>query len=388
MQTYTHGSLFGVQYVYNAFLIACRGNGCVPSGGPCSNPFRKTDAKRQLLRFHLWVTRLRYKEVERQVTRYILRRLLSGVLTVLMVFVINFIIIKAAPGDPIKTIMGKETDDPVLREALMEKWGLNKSLPEQFWSQFSNALKGDLGTSIIYNRSVNEMIGERLGATILLGLVSALLALIIGTTLGIFCARHEGSFTDGLLSTISYALDAMPSFWLGLMLIILLSSKLGLLPTQGMTDARASYQGARHVLDVLHHLVLPTLTLVLITMPGYFRIAKSSIQQVTSEDFIVTLRATGMSEKKIFRKYIFKNAILPTVTMFGITLAFLVTGVTLIEIVFSWPGTGRLTMTAINQRDYPTLMGIYLIMSVSVAVVMVLVDIAYAFLDPRIRYDQ
>ena len=171
------------------------------------------------------------------------------------------------------------------------------------------------------------------------------------------------------------------------MLIILFSSKLGLLPTQGMENVRAGYTGLRHVLDVLHHLILPSLTLVLISIPGYFRIAKFSIQQVTSEDFIITLRATGMSEKKIFSKYIFRNAILPTVTLFGITLAFLVTGVSLIEIVFSWPGMGRLTMTAINQRDYPVLMGIYFVMSVSVALVMVLVDIAYAMLDPRIRYD-
>lgn len=305
-----------------------------------------------------------------------------------MVFVINFVIIKAAPGDPIRTIMGKETDDPVLKQALMEKWGLNESLPKQFWKQFSNSIKGDLGTSIIYNRSVNEMIQSRLGPTILLGFVSALLALVIGTALGIFCARRQNSFIDGLLSTVSYTLDAMPSFWLGLMLIILLSTKLGLLPAQGMTDARAGYTGFQYYLDVAVHLVLPVLTLVLITMPGYFRIAKSSIHQVTSEEFILTLRATGMSEKKIFNKYIFRNAILPTVTMFGITIAFLVTGVSLIEIVFSWPGTGRLTLTAINQRDYPTLMGIYLVMSVSVAVVMVLVDIAYAFLDPRIRYDR
>jgi len=232
------------------------------------------------------------------------------------------------------------------------------------------------------------MLQSRLGPTILLGLISALLALVIGTALGIFCARRANSLIDNLFSTVSYTLDAMPSFWLGLMLIILLSTKLGLLPAQGMTDARASYTGLKYYLDVAVHLVLPVLTLVLITMPGYFRIAKSSIHQVTSEEFILTLRATGMSEKKIFRKYIFRNSILPTVTMFGITIAFLVTGVSLIEIVFSWPGTGRLTLTAINQRDYPTLMGIYLVMSVSVAVVMVLVDIAYAFLDPRIRYDR
>lgn len=318
-------------------------------------------------------------------TRFVFRRLLSGALTILVVFVLNFIIIKAAPGDPIKTLMGKESNDPILRAALMEKWGLNKSPLEQFWSLFSNAMKGDLGTSIIYNRSVNDMISEKTVATVLLGLVSAVLSLIIGTGLGIFCARHENSFIDGLLSTTSYTLDAMPSFWLGLMLIIIFNP---LLPTQGMVTARTSYQGIKHIFDVAKHLVLPTLTLVLIAIPSYFRIAKSSIQQVTNEDFIITLRATGMSERKIFNKYIFRNAILPTVTMFGLTLAFLITGVTLIEIVFSWPGTGRLTLTAITQRDYPTLMGMYLIMSISVAVVMVLVDIAYAFLDPRIRYDK
>ncbi len=321
-------------------------------------------------------------------SRYILRRLLSGLLTVLMVFVIDFVIIKAAPGDPVYTIMGKESDDPVLRAALLEKYGLDKPLITQFFVQLKNMLHGDFGNSIIYNRPVIDMIVERLPATILLGLVDCILALLIGTALGIFCARRDGSFIDNFLSSIAYALDAMPSFWLGLMLIIILASRWKLLPTSGMENLRAGYTGFRHTLDVMEHMVLPVLTMVLITMPGYFRIAKSSIQQVTSEDFITTLRSTGMSEKKIFNKYIFKNAILPTVTMFGITLAFLVTGVTLVEIVFAWPGTGRLTLTAINQRDYPVLMGIYMVMSVSVALVMILVDVAYAFLDPRIRYDK
>ena len=321
-------------------------------------------------------------------SKYILRRLFSGILTILMVFVLDFIIIKAAPGDPVRTIMGKETDDPELRAALMEKYGLDKPFHVQFVSQLKNMLRGDFRNSIIYNRSVADMIKERLPATLLLGLVDCILALIIGTALGIFCARRDGSFIDNFLSSIAYTLDAMPSFWLGLMLIIVFSSRLNLLPAQGMENVREGYEGFRHTLDVMEHMVLPVMTMVLITMPGYFRIAKSSIQQVTSEDFITTLRSTGMSEKMIFSKYIFKNAILPTVTMFGITLAFLVTGVTLVEIVFSWPGTGRLTLTAINQRDYPTLMGVYMVMSISVAVVMVLVDIAYAFLDPRIRYDK
>ncbi len=133
-------------------------------------------------------------------------------------------------------------------------------------------------------------------------------------------------------------------------------------------------------------MILPVGTLLLVEIPLYFRIAKSSVLQVTNEDFILTLKATGMEEKKIFNKYIFKNAILPTITIFGISMAYLITGVALIEIVFAWPGTGRLVLTAINQRDYPTLMGMYLIMSISIAVVMMLVDIVYAVFDPRIRY--
>ena len=135
-----------------------------------------------------------------------------------------------------------------------------------------------------------------------------------------------------------------------------------------------------------HHMLLPVVTLVLLDIPLYFRIAKSSVLQVTSEDFILTLRATGMDERKIFNKYIFRNAILPTITIFGISMAFLITGVALIEIVFAWPGMGRLVLTAISQRDYPTLMGIYLLMAVSIAVVMIILDLIYAVFDPRIRY--
>ena len=134
-------------------------------------------------------------------------------------------------------------------------------------------------------------------------------------------------------------------------------------------------------------MVLPVMTLTLVTIPQYFRTAKSAVLQVMNEDFITTLRATGMDEKKIFYKYVFRNAILPTITIFGITMAYLITGVSLIEVVFSWPGMGRLVLTAITQRDYPTLQGIYLVMSVSIAVVMILVDIIYAIFDPRIRYD-
>lgn len=318
--------------------------------------------------------------------KYIGKRILTGLLTILIVFSINFIIIRLAPGDPIKTLMGKETDDPALRAALEQKYGLDKPLPTQFVVYLKTALTGDLGTSIIYNRPVTEMISEKLSATILLVLTSGILSLIIGTLMGIVAARKEGSIIDVIFSGFSYILNSMPSFWLGLMLIIIFSSVLKLLPTYGMTDPRASYTGMAYVMDVMKHMILPVGILLLVEIPLYFRIAKSSILQVTNEDFILTLRATGMSEKKIFNKYIFRNAILPTITIFGISMAYLITGVALIETVFAWPGTGRLVLTAITQRDYPTLMGIYLVMSISVAVVMMIVDIVYAVFDPRIRY--
>ncbi|MHC8514299.1 ABC transporter permease [Sporosarcina sp. ITBMC105] len=318
--------------------------------------------------------------------KYITKRVFMGVLTVLVVFTINFIIIRLSPGSPISTIMGKENDDPLLRAALEAKYGFDQPMIFQYFIYLKNALTGDFGLSIIYNKDVLTMIAERLGPTLILVLTAALLAVVIGTFMGMYAAKHEGSKIDVFFSGISYIFNSMPAFWLGLILIIVFSSLFGLLPSYGMISSRTTLTGMDYYLDVLKHMILPVSTLVLVEIPIYFRIAKSSIMQTMNEDFIVTLKATGMSERKIFNKYVLRNAILPTITIFGISMGYLITGVALIEIVFAWPGTGDLMLTAINQRDYPTLMGIYLIMSVSVALVMVIVDIIYATLDPRIRF--
>lgn len=171
------------------------------------------------------------EERKQAMKKYVIRRILSGILTIFIVFTLTFILIKSAPGDPIRTLLGQDNDDPVLQAALEEKWGLNKSLPEQYLAYLSNAVQGDLGTSIIYERSVNDMIGEKVGATVLLGLTSAILALIIGTAMGIIAARHEGSAYDLVTSGATYTMNSVPSFWLGLMLIILFSTKLGWLPS-------------------------------------------------------------------------------------------------------------------------------------------------------------
>ncbi|WP_265181618.1 ABC transporter permease [Geomicrobium sp. JCM 19055] len=178
----------------------------------------------------------------------------------------------------------------------------------------------------------------------------------------------------------------MPNFWLGMMLILIFSSWLGWFPTSGMMSLRVNYTGIDYYIDLLRHWILPASTIVLVTAPYFFRISRSSVIQVMNDDFVQTLRATGMGEAKIFNKYVFKNAILPTITVFGITLAYIVTGVAIIEIVFSWPGMGSFMLEAISRRDYPLLMGIYLILSISVAVTMLVIDVIYGFIDPRIRY--
>ena len=316
--------------------------------------------------------------------RYIGKRLLTGLLCVLLALLFNFIIIHIAPGDPIRILAGTDSVSEEMIQELNQRYGLDKPLYIQFFHYVFNLAKGDMGYSIYTGQPVAGEIMSRLGPTLLLCLTSCIIALILGTLIGIFCARHVGSRLDVALGSISYFFDSTPSFWLGLMLILVFASTLHLLPTAGMVDLRANYTGFAHVLDVLRHLILPGMALSLTLIPYYFRIARTSVIQVGNEDFITTLRAAGMPEERIYRKYVFRNAILPVVTVFGIQLAYIVSGSAIVEIVFSWPGMGSYMMTAISRRDYPTLMGIYFVISVSVAVMMIAVDVFYMYLDPRI----
>lgn len=320
-------------------------------------------------------------------SRYLGRRILTGVLCIFAALCINFAIIHAAPGNPIRLLVGKDNPNPEIIAQLTEKYGLDQPKLVQFGKYVGNLLKGDMGVSIYTNEPVSKMIVNRMGPTAMLALTAAILAALIGTAIGIFCARRVGTKLDTIMGSVSYLFDSTPSFWLGLMLILIFASTLHILPTSGMIDMRASNEGFAKTLDIMKHMILPVSALTLTLVPYYFRIARSSIIQIMGEDFITTLRATGMPEKRIFRKYIFRNAILPTITVFGIQMAYLVTGSAIVEIVFSWPGMGSFVMMAITRRDYPLLMGIYLVLSISVAVMMIVVDVLYSALDPRISHE-
>ena len=319
--------------------------------------------------------------------KFILKRIYTAFIVVLVVVALNFFIIKLAPGDPVNIMAGFDNPNEEFKMAVRAKYNLDKPLITQFFTYIYRLVQGDLGESYYSSRPVTELLAERMGASLLLSGTSAVLAFIIGTVLGLTAGKKEDSMQDKVLSAGPYVANAMPSFWLGLMLIFVFASRLGWLPTQGMYSLRENYTGIARYIDLGKHLILPVTTLVLVQIPGYFRITRSSVIQVMADDYITTFRVTGMSEKKIYMKYVLKNAILPVVTLFGINVAYIVAGSTLVETVFSWQGIGILMYTAIAKRDYNVLMGTYLIIAVSVAFFMILVDVIYAKLDPRIHYE-
>lgn len=319
--------------------------------------------------------------------RYIGKRILTGLVVVMISVCVNFVLIRLAPGDPITILAGTENPNPEMIESLKATYGLDKSIPEQFVFFVSNLVQGNLGYSYISNQPVTKIIGDKLLPTLLLTFSALVISSLLGIYAGVRSARKPGSLLDRFLCSITYVFDSIPSFWLGLMLILLFASTLKIFPTSGMLDMRQNYTGFKKILDIMHHLFLPVLTLVIVQFPYYFRITRSSVIQTMSEDFITTFRATGMSEKQIFNKYILKNAILPTITVVGMSVAFLFSGAALVETIFGWPGMGRLLISAIGSRDYQVLTGIYFVLSVSVAVTMIVVDLLYSVADPRIKYE-
>lgn len=319
--------------------------------------------------------------------RYIGKRALSGLLVVILSVCFNFTLIRLAPGDPIRIMAGLDNPNEAQIELLRAKYGLDKSIPEQFVMFLKQIAHGDLGYSYVSDRPVVDMIMEKVGPTLALSLTVLIIAVTVGTLIGVYAARKNGSWFDKLVCNISYVFDATPGFWLGLMMIIIFASYLKLLPTSGMVSLRNNYTGIKYILDVAKHMILPVTTMVLTQIPYYFRIARSSVLQAMAEDYVITFRATGMKESKIFNKYVLRNAILPTVTVVGMRMGFLLSGSVLIETVFAWPGMGRLMYTSISKRNYPLLTGIYLVSSLLICVAMILVDVLYGFIDPRIRYD-
>ncbi len=316
---------------------------------------------------------------------YLLRRSIQLFLVVFIVLILNFLIINLAPGDP-AAIMAGELATKEYIEAVRKRWGLDKPIHERLINYISNILHGELGYSFTYSQPVLSLIVERIPITLILTLTSSVLAFTIGLLLAVRSAQKAFSREDIIISNLMLFLYSMPSFWLGIILISIFGVNLKLLPISGMVDVRASHTGLSLVADILMHAILPISTLTLIQVPVYYKITRNSIVEQSSEDYVLTFLMAGMDRSKLFRKYILRNSLLPPVTVFALHLGYILSGAALVEIVFGWPGMGRLLLGAVYSRDYPLIMGIYLVTSITVALANFLVDILYVLLDPRVRY--
>ena len=318
---------------------------------------------------------------------FLIRRLGFGLLLMLGVVVLNFLLIRLAPGDPAVVIageMGGATKE--MLESIRQEYGLDKPVLTQLWIYISNVAQGDLGQSYFFNQSVAGLIAHRVGPTILLVLSAQLLSIALGVFLGVIAARKPNGVMSGFVSIFATIGYAVPVFWTGIMLIILFASVLPIFPVEGMQSVKLRDAGFLvQALDVAHHLFLPAFTLAVIYLAQYARLSRASMLEVLGSDYIRTARAKGASEKSVLFKHALRNAALPILTVAGLQFGNLISGALLVESVFNWPGMGRLAFDSILRRDYPTIMGVLFFASAMVVIANILTDLSYRVADPRLR---
>lgn len=318
--------------------------------------------------------------------KLVLRRLIQLLGTVLGLAVLNFFLLRLAPGDAAQVIASEAgSASPEFIAALRQQFGLDQPLLHQFGAYLLNLARFNLGHSFRHGMPVLELIAQRLPATLLLMGASIAFALTAGVALGVLAAHKAGRWLDVVISSLALLFFATPLFWIGLMLIVVFSVLLGWLPVGGMISLGAGYTGWAHVLDVARHLVLPAVTLGLFYMAVYVRVTRASLIEVQRQDFVRTAVAKGAGPGRVLLRHVLRNAMLPVLTVLGVQLGSVLGGAVLVETVFSWPGLGRLAFEALGQRDFNLLLGILLCSSVVVIASNALVDFLYTRLDPRIR---
>jgi peptide/nickel transport system permease protein len=318
--------------------------------------------------------------------RFIVRRIFYAATLVLAVLVLNFLLIRLAPGDPVETLagqMGGMTE--AIRDELRKTYGLDQPVLTQLGIYIGRVLRGDLGYSYFFNLPVTSLIFDRLPATLLL-LVTALgLSVSLGTTLGVVASRRPNGLLSQLITMASVIGYSAPVFWTGMLLVILFASVIPILPVSGMRSAAVSRGSLLDALDVARHLVLPAVSLAFVQMAQYSRLTRASMLDVLGADYVRTARAKGLGERTVFFKHAFRNAILPIVTIIGLQFGNMLAGAIVVETVFNWPGLGRLAFDSVLRRDYPTLLGLLFFSSLLVIVANQLTDFCYRLVDPRIK---
>jgi ABC-type dipeptide/oligopeptide/nickel transport system permease component len=330
---------------------------------------------------------------------YLVKRLAGTVPVLLLISLLVFLLIHAAPGDPTLMLLGEETNAAEVATA-RERWGLDRPLYVQYLKFVASTFTGEFGKSFKYAEPVSQVIKTRLPATIELAIFSIIIAIVLAIPLGVWAGSKPNSWLDNVGTTCGLFGISMPSFWLGIMLILLLAGALNLLPTSG----RSTYGVAgpeitgfylldsllqknwRALWDGLTHIFMPALALGVNMLGILMRVTRSSVLEVMNEDYVVTARAKGLAEKNIVWRHVTTNALIPVITVVGLELGTLLSGSIIVETVFAWPGSGSLLITALNARDYPLVTGIVLTYTAAFVIINLIIDGLYGVIDPRIRY--
>lgn len=321
-----------------------------------------------------------------RLSRVLLRTLAHAVPTVIGIVILDFFLLRLAPGDAADVMAGESgaaTEETMT--ALRARFGLDLPVLDQLLAYLSNLAQFSLGYSPRYNMPVADLILQRLPSSLALMGISLLLALVIGVALGVVMATQAGRWPDRILSVLALLFYSVPSFWIGLMLIVLFSVKLGWLPSGGAGAIGTDATGIAALLDRARYMLLPALSLSLFYVAVYARLARAAMLEVRSQDFIRTARAKGLSPATVTLRHALRNALLPVTTIAGVHLGGLMGGAVVVETVYSWPGLGRLAYEAVMSRDFTVLLGVLLLSSVLVILANVLVDLLQAWLDPRIE---
>ena len=308
--------------------------------------------------------------------KYSLKRILQLIPTIFIVVFIVFVLTRVIPGDPAAVMLGPQASVEAVQE-LRDNLGLNDPIIEQFGRYLKDVAKGDLGNSYYYNQPVSKLINERFPNTLILAILSIIIGLLIGIPVGVISATKQYSVFDYTSMILALIGISVPIFWLAMMAVLLFSVNLGWLPSVGM--------GEGSIVDIIQHLVLPSLCLATGPTAVFARFTRSSMLDITKQDYIKTARAKGLKEKLVIWKHAFKNALPPIITVAGMQFSQLLSGAVLTETVFSWPGIGKLIVDAIQNRDYTLVQGSVIYVAFIYVIINLIVDICYALLNPKVK---
>lgn len=315
--------------------------------------------------------------------RYAAQRAIQAIPTLLLITVVSFVLMHIIPGGPAEAMLGNKAT-PELIARINRSLGLNKPLYVQYWVWLQHLVTGNLGYSYSYHQSVLSLIELNLPRTLLLVVTAIVISHVVAILVGVYQSAHRSGVWDHVITVITYFTYSMPTFWLGILLLGWFAVRLGWLPTGGLSNILIAHPG---FLSYVRHLILPALTLILVTVAGWSRYMRSSMIETLVEDYVRTARAKGASEARVLFRHALRNALLPLITLAGMSLPLLFSGALIIEMIFDYPGMGLLFWDAAQARDYPVLLGIVVVVGFLTVLGNFLADILYGIVDPRIQYN-